>query len=121
MNVHDYEKIAEKIEKRLKTVSPEKQFKKYNTVCRSVSAREEKLVEYAKKFDAILFVSGSNSSNGKYLFSTCKASNERSYYISSEKDLSTEMIKGVERLGITGATSTPKWLLRLIAEKAAKL
>ncbi|MBR4678775.1 MAG: 4-hydroxy-3-methylbut-2-enyl diphosphate reductase [Bacteroidales bacterium] len=121
MNVHDYEKVAEKIENRLKAVSPEKVFKKFNTVCRSVSKREEKLSEYAKQFDAVLFVAGNNSSNGKYLFSTCKASNPKSYYISSESDLTPEMIKGVERLGITGATSTPKWLLRLIAEKAAKL
>ena len=121
MNVHDYEKVAEKIENRLKATSPDKVFKKFNTVCRSVSKREEKLSEYAKKFDAVLFVAGSNSSNGKYLFSTCKASNPNSYYISSEKDLTPEMTKGVERLGITGATSTPKWLLRLIAEKAAKL
>lgn len=121
MNVHDYEKVAEKIENRLKATSPDKVFKKFNTVCRSVSKREEKLSEYAKKFDAVLFVAGSNSSNGKYLFSTCKASNPNSYYISSEKDLTPEMIKGVERLGITGATSTPKWLLRLIADKAAKL
>ena len=121
MNVHDYEKVAEKIEIRLKATSPDKVFKKFNTVCRSVSKREEKLSEYAKKFDAVLFVAGSNSSNGKYLFSTCKASNPNSYYISSEKDLTPEMTKGVERLGITGATSTPKWLLRLIAEKAAEL
>lgn len=121
MNVHDYEKVAEKIESRLKATAPDKVFKKFNTVCRSVSKREEKLSEYAKKFDAVLFVAGSNSSNGKYLFSTCKASNPNSYYISSENDLTREMIKGVERLGITGATSTPKWLLRLIAEKAAEL
>ena len=121
MNVHDYEKVAEKIENRLKATAPDKAFKKFNTVCRSVSKREEKLSEYAKRFDAVLFVAGSNSSNGKYLFSTCKASNPNSYYISSEKDLTPEMTKGVERLGITGATSTPKWLLRLIADKAAKL
>ena len=121
MNVHDYEKVAEKIENRLKATAPDKAFKKFNTVCRSVSKREEKLSEYAKRFDAVLFVAGSNSSNGKYLFSTCKNSNPKSYYISSENDLTREMIKGVERLGITGATSTPKWLLRLIADKAAKL
>ena len=121
MNVHDYEKVAEKIENRLKATAPDKVFKKFNTVCRSVSKREEKLSEYAKRFDTVLFVAGSNSSNGKYLFSTCKNSNPKSYYISSENDLTREMIKGVERLGITGATSTPKWLLRLIADKAAKL
>jgi 4-hydroxy-3-methylbut-2-enyl diphosphate reductase len=121
MNVHDYEKTAAEIEKRLKKNSPDKIFKKFNTVCRSVSSREEKLAEYAKKFDAVLFVAGSNSSNGKYLFSTCKASNPKTYYISSTEDLKKEMIKGVESLGVTGATSTPKWLLGLIAEKAKKL
>ena len=121
MNVHDYEKIAEIIEQRLKQISPEKTFKKFNTVCRSVSQREEKLSEFAKKFDAVLFVAGGNSSNGKYLYSTCKTFNSKTYYISSESDLTLKMFENVEKLGVTGATSTPEWLLKKIASKALKL
>ena len=116
MNAHNYEKIAQEIEKRQKETAPEKEFKKFNTVCQSVSNREKTLAEYAAKFDAVLFVAGRNSSNGKYLYSTCKAANPRTYYISNENDITPEMFSGVKKLGITGATSTPKWLLMHINE-----
>lgn len=121
MNVHNYEKIAAEIEKRLKEISPDKNFKKFNTVCHSVSNREKKLTEFTRKFDAVLFVAGNNSSNGKYLFSICKASNAKTYYVENEKDLTPQMLQGVENIGITGATSTPKWLLKFIAERVEKI
>lgn len=118
MNAHKYEKIAETIRQKLAQESPQLLFKKFNTVCKSVATREQKLVDYAKQYDAILFVAGSNSSNGKYLYSTCKTSNPRTYYVSTSKDFAPEMFQSVSKLGITGATSTPKWLLNAIADKA---
>ena len=116
MNASSYEKIAAEIENRLREISPEKVFKKFSTVCQSVSNREKTLAEYASKFDAVLFVAGRNSSNGKYLYSTCKAANARTYYIANENDITSKMLSGVGHLGITGATSTPKWLLMHIKE-----
>lgn len=115
MNSHKYNEMADVIKQRLQETSPGAQFLKFDTVCRSVALRERNLSAYACGHDAILFVAGANSSNGKYLYSTCKKANPRTYYISEVSDIRPEMLSGVDTLGITGATSTPKWLLQDVA------
>ena len=83
--------------------------------------REQKLSDYATSHDTILFVAGANSSNGKYLYNTCRTANPRTHYITSVNDLNEQMLIEADIIGITGATSTPKWLLQQVAEKAALL
>mgnify|MGYP002625022885 CR=1 FL=1 len=121
MNSSDYDKVAEKIAETITSKKSCIMFKKFDTVCRSVAGREKKLEGFAAHFDAILFVAGANSSNGKYLYTSCKNVNPNTYYISSEKDFEPQMFSKVKKLGITGATSTPKWLLQRVAEAAAKI
>lgn len=120
MNSYKYNALADVIETRLHETSPDAVFRKYDTVCRSVALREQNLSSYAQTHDAILFVAGANSSNGKYLYSTCQKANPNTYYISKVSDIRPEMLVGVCRLGITGATSTPKWLLQDVAEHVMK-
>lgn len=119
MNYHKYNEIADIISKRLLQTTPSATFKKYDTVCKSVAQREQKLSDYASKHDVVLFVAGANSSNGKYLFHTCLNANPRTHYITCVADLETGMIEDAEKIGITGATSTPKWLLQQVADKVA--
>lgn len=116
MNSHKYDQIADSIKEK----AGSQMVKKFNTVCRSVAQRERNLASFAEKFSAILFVAGSNSSNGKYLYSTCKKYNPHTYYISNAADISPDMLLGIDSVGITGATSTPKWLLQQIADSVAK-
>lgn len=85
--------------------------KMYDTICRAVSNRKEKLQEFSLEHDVVLFVAGENSSNGKVLFKACKAVNEDTHFISSTKDISREWFKKNQQIGICGATSTPMWLM----------
>lgn len=121
MNSHKYNEIAEAINQRLQQANPGATLSKYDTVCKSVSQREQKLSDYAKSFDTILFVAGANSSNGKYLFNTCLQANPRTNYITCADDLEPRMLVDAMSIGITGATSTPKWLLQQVADKAAEM
>ena len=92
-------------------ISPEATFKSYDTICRQVANRMPHIAEFASRHDLILFVSGRKSSNGKVLFNKCLSVNPRSYQIESEKEIRAEWFRGVETIGICGATSTPKWLM----------
>jgi 4-hydroxy-3-methylbut-2-enyl diphosphate reductase len=90
-----------------------------NTVCNFVINREQKLKDFAGQNDLILFVAGHNSSNGKVLFEICKAANPNTIFIENFSEIDIEKLKNVDglainNLGITGATSTPKWLLEEI-------
>jgi len=90
-----------------------------DSICRQVSNREPQLARFAQEHDVILFVSGRKSSNGKALFSVVNAVNTRSYFIENEGEIQDEWLAGVSSVGICGATSTPLWLMRQVAERVA--
>ena len=69
------------------------------------------IARFAAQHDVILFVSGRKSSNGKVLYNECKKINPNSYHIEGAKEIDMNWFKGVQTVGICGATSTPKWLM----------
>ena len=95
--------------------------KVHGTICSQVLSRHEQLSEFASSHEVIIFVSGRQSSNGKVLFDLCRAVNSRSYLISSAEEVDPEWFRDGDRIGICGATSTPRWLLQEIASKILQL
>lgn len=93
----------------------------HDTICSQVARRHHNLSAFALSHDVIVFVSGTTSSNGKVLFRLCKSLNERTFHISSEADLRAEWFRPDDRVGVCGATSTPKWLLEQVASRIASL
>lgn len=86
-------------------------FKSFDTICRQVANRMPNIVDFAKRHDVVLFVSGKKSSNGKVLYEECKGVNPNSYHIENPEEIDLNWLSGVESVGICGATSTPKWLM----------
>ena len=114
----EYNRLIANIEERIKQSGDEKaDFVAYNTICSRVANRATQLEEFAKGVDLLLFVSGVNSSNGHYLYEYCRKVHPNVKMITSPNELDPEWIKGVERIGITGATSTPRWLMEQVREK----
>lgn len=95
-------------------------FVAYNTICSRVANRARQLEDFARSVDVVVFVSGANSSNGHYLYEYCRNVQERTYMISSPDELRPEWFEGKERIGITGATSTPRWLMEDVRRKVGK-
>ena len=87
------------------------EFHAKDTICGQVSGRETKLREFAAGNDVVIFVAGRTSSNGKVLFDICRAANPRTHFIEEESELRREWFAGAERVGVSGATSTPQWLM----------
>lgn len=88
-----------------------------NTICGQVSGREKKLREFARNNDVIIFAAGKKSSNGKVLYNIAKEENSRIYFVEDESEVDASWLEGAESVGITGATSTPQWLMKKIKEK----
>lgn len=93
------------------------EFRYFDTICRQVANRLDGLREFAASHDAVVFVCGAKSSNGKVLFEECRKVNPRTMMVSDEENLDLTLLAGAERIGICGATSTPRWLMQKIAEK----
>lgn len=93
----------------------------YDSICRQVSNRVPNIQEFAASHDLIFFIAGEKSSNGKVLFTECKAKNPNSYLIHSPDQIDPSLLKEGLSIGICGATSTPMWQMEALAENIAKL
>lgn len=85
-----------------------------DSICRQVTNRLPNIKTFAASKDVIIFVSGLKSSNGKQLYQACKQVNPSSYFVTNEKEVKTEWFEGATKVGICGATSTPRWLMEQV-------
>ena len=114
-NKEQYELLIETLKRRCDLVG-NANVQAFNTICGRVSNRISQLTDFAMAVDILVFVSGQNSSNGKYLFEHCKQVKNNTLLISSVSELDKSSFVGAERIGITGATSTPRWLMEKVAQ-----
>ena len=114
-----FNQLAEEIKARAKGVTVNID----DTICRRVAGREALLADFSRSVDVVIFVSGRKSSNGRVLYEVCRGANSRSYNVEESSEIDWSWLEGAERVGICGATSTPRWLMEQVAEaiKEAKL
>lgn len=117
-SLEGFRHIIEEIEKRLHAGV---NFEHYDTICRQVANRVDYLKDFASSHEVVLFVAGAQSSNGRILYDHCLSVNPRSYLVSGPEDIVPEQIARAKTIGICGATSTPRWLMERVAERAAKI
>lgn len=87
-----------------------------DSICRQVSNREPQMEKFSQECDVIVFVSGKKSSNGKSLYNVCKSFNKRSYFVENESEINSDWFREEDVVGISGATSTPMWLMQNVAK-----
>jgi 4-hydroxy-3-methylbut-2-enyl diphosphate reductase len=104
----EFHRIAERIQ----ALRPDAEV--YDTICRQVAQRHQSLIEFARNHSVILFVSGHESSNGKVLFDLCRSVNARTWRLENASQIDLNWFQDGDRVGICGATSTPKWQLEEI-------
>lgn len=110
----EYHRLIENIRLRL----PEgADFVAYDTICNRVANRAKELEAFARSVDVLLFVAGANSSNGHYLYEYCRKVLPTTYLIGTADEVKAEWLHGAQSVGISGATSTPRWLMEEVAEK----
>ena len=114
-----FNQLAEEIKVRAKGVTVNID----DTICRRVAGREALLADFSRSVDVVIFVSGRKCSNGRVLYEVCRGANPRSYNVEESSEIDWSWLEGAERVGICGATSTPRWLMEQVAEaiKGAKL
>lgn len=92
----------------------------HRSICKQVSGRAERLRCFAASVDVVVFVSGRNSSNGKALYQVCCEANPKSYMIAATDEIDPRWFIGCQLAGISGATSTPRWLLEEVEAVIAR-
>ncbi|MDR1171056.1 MAG: 4-hydroxy-3-methylbut-2-enyl diphosphate reductase [Bacteroidales bacterium] len=119
MTIEGLQRIRAAIEQKRngQDIGNEVPFQVNDTICRQVSNREPHLVEFARRHDVVIFVSGSKSSNGKALYEVCLNANPCTHMVATPKDIDMKWFAGASDAGVCGATSTPRWLMEEVAAK----
>ena len=55
------------------------------------------------------------------LFEACRKANPNTLFISEVSEITEPLPEGVRRVGVCGATSTPKWLMEEVAVRIKEL
>lgn len=111
MDLNDYQYLADQI--RQKGV----EVRVNDTICRHMYNRKPEMINFVKQYDKIVFISGKKSSNGMVLFEICKKNNRDTFFVSSLNEVKKKWFSAGDRVGICGATSTPRWLMQDIQKR----
>lgn len=113
-----YRQLIANIESHL---APGNDFKAFDTICSRVTNRVEQLQQFARSVEVLLFVGGEESSNGRYLFQYCLNVQPNTHFISDTRQVDAGWFGTNRTTGITGATSTPRWLMEQVAQYLKQL
>jgi 4-hydroxy-3-methylbut-2-en-1-yl diphosphate reductase len=122
MNGEEYKAVIHEISVRMERAGGgTEKFRCTQSICQQVSGRIPLLREFCRSFDVVLFVSSPKSSNGRILYEECKRVREESYFIEGPDDIQNSWFRPDSRVGITGATSTPVWLMDKVAQRVKEM
>jgi 4-hydroxy-3-methylbut-2-en-1-yl diphosphate reductase len=117
-----YAEIKKEIQRKIKEAGqPDSNFVAVNSICGQVANRAPWLAKFSKTVDVLIFVGGKSSSNSKVLFEVCHQNNPNSYFIIGPDEVRGLKLLHANRVGITGATSTPSWLIDSVADQVKKI
>lgn len=102
-------------------ITDDADFEFSDTICRQVANRIPNITTFAKKNDIVIFVSGKKSSNGKVLYEHSKKINPNTYLVTEADEVTALNLDLTKKIGICGATSTPRWLMEAVADKLNEL
>ena len=86
------------------------------TICNATTERQDFARELAKRVDLMIVIGGKESANTRRLFEMCNSRVETKF-VESLSDLRERWFKNKSHIGITAGASTPRWLIKKIAEK----
>lgn len=84
-----------------------KELKVFNTICKSTQTRQKSTSELASRVDSLIIIGGKNSSNTNKLYEISKRILPRTYFIENAEQITSEMLEGAQKIGLSGGASTP--------------
>ena len=102
-------------------INKDVKFEHTDTICRQVANRMPNITIFAQQNDIVIFVGGKKSSNGLVLFEHSKSVNPNTFFVSEASEVFDLNIDFSKKIGICGATSTPRWLMEEVAKKLEEM
>jgi 4-hydroxy-3-methylbut-2-enyl diphosphate reductase len=83
------------------------ELKIFNTICKSTQTRQKSTSELASRVDTLFIIGGKNSSNTHKLYQISKRVLPNTHFIENSEQITSEMLKGAKKIGLSGGASTP--------------
>ena len=127
-SVEGFNRLVEEIKSAITNQKSPIALEAHDTICRSVANRVQRLQDFAREQDLVIFVGGAKSSNARVLYKNCVEANPNTIFISSPEELKSPIsnlqsqISNPDcKIGICGATSTPQWLMERVRDELTRL
>ncbi|ADO83506.1 4-hydroxy-3-methylbut-2-enyl diphosphate reductase [Ilyobacter polytropus] len=111
LNKNNFEKVREYIN----NYFPNAEI--FNKICGATFVRQKAAEKLAGEVDLVLVIGGKRSSNTRKLYDISKGINSNTYLIQEAKDICTDWLVGIEKIGITAGASTPEEIIIKIENK----
>ena len=92
-----------------------------NTICYPTKRNHEQIKELAVKHDVMIVIGSFTSANSKRLTEIAEKLNNKSYQVTSAKDLSKDWFVNAESVGISAGASTPDYLIDEVRSEIEKI
>ncbi|MBT1279891.1 4-hydroxy-3-methylbut-2-enyl diphosphate reductase [Thermoanaerobacter sp. CM-CNRG TB177] len=89
----------------------------FNTICDATQKRQGSAEQLSKKVDVMFVIGGKHSSNTQKLKKICEKNCKNTFHIEDAKELTLEMVKDREIIGITAGASTPDYVIEEVIKK----
>lgn len=128
-SVEGFQTLVEAIQNKLSHEEAQQNppvFEYHDTICRNVANRVQRLQDFARAHDVVIFVGGTKSSNARVLFNHCLEANPRTIFVSQPEEVKSIDLSAFSiplstiKIGICGATSTPLWLMEKVRDSLLK-
>lgn len=114
-NIEDFKRVV------LHLLVTAKELRIFNTICNATAETQKAALELATRVDLMIVVGGKNSANTSRLARLCSSHGYPCHHIETASELEPEWFRGVRRVGVTGGSSTPGWVIAEVVEKLKQM
>ncbi len=93
----------------------------FNTICVATRERQSSCAQVAQQVDAMIIIGGYHSSNTQKLLQISEKYCKYTYHVETAKDLPIDIIKKMNKIGVTAGASTPDWIIKEVIEKMSSM
>jgi 4-hydroxy-3-methylbut-2-en-1-yl diphosphate reductase len=112
LSVDDTREVIEILKRRFPgLVTPSKE-----DICYATQNRQDAVKELAKEVDLVLVIGSRNSENSNQLCRVARSHGVKAHLVSSHRDIESDWLKNIKRVGITSGASVPERLVQEAVE-----